>query len=124
MAQAVAAEGVAAEQDHVHRKDKCPNPDPETVGELRRRDRVIGEDHDEDNSYVKKVAVNVLKYQREFFLASVLVTRFADGAAGRVGPKGFVICTAVVIAGEPKSAGGPKDQERGRDGKNQIGQPC
>src|SRR5215203_5334347 len=59
--------------------------------------------------------MNVLQNERKLFLASIFVSRLADGARGRVGPKRLVICPAIVITGESKSARGPQYQDRRRD---------
>ena len=43
--------------------------------------------------------------------APIVFTRFADGAGGRIGPESFVISAAIIIAGQPESAGRPQDEE-------------
>src|SRR4051812_8473352 len=88
---------------------------PVTVGTCEEKSvrRVVSQNYDKDQCEIQKVSMDVLQDQREFTLAAIFVSRFADGACYRVGPKRFVIGSAVVIASEPKSAGGPQDQESG-----------
>ena len=61
--------------------------------------------------------MKVLEDQREAALAEIAFARLADGAGGRVGPEGFVVCAAVVVAGEAEEAGYPENEERGREGQ-------
>ena len=64
--------------------------------------------------HIKKVAVDVLEDERKISFAQITFARLADGAVDRVGPKRLVICAAIIIAGETKSAGRPQDQKRRR----------
>ena len=68
-----------------------------------------------DQREIQKVAMDVLKDQRERALAEIVLARLADGAGGRVGPERFVVCAAIVVAGEAESAGRPEDQHGAGD---------
>ena len=120
VAQRVAAERVAAEKHDVDRQDQRAQADPEldaagAVGEPQRQPHVVGQDHDEDERQVEKVAMHVLHDQRERAFSPVALARFADRARRRVRPERLVVSAAVVVAGEAKAAGGPQDQERRRE---------
>src|SRR5688500_5119554 len=84
---------------------------------------VIRKDDDENEREIEKIPVNVLQDQREPILAAVIVTRFTDRTRKRVRPKGFVICTAIVIAGKSESARSPQDQQL-RSDREPCRQPC
>jgi len=64
--------------------------------------------------------VDVLDDEREGTLTEIFLARLADGTSRRVRPERFVICAAIVIAGETESAGGP-EYEHGAG--NSEGQP-
>src|SRR5688572_7320232 len=98
MAKAMAAERVTSEQDHVERQHNRADADPETVTKLRCRDRIVGEYDDKDQSYIKKIAMNVLQNKRKLFLAPIFMPRLADGTGRRVGPEVSVIRPVIVIA--------------------------
>ncbi len=68
-----------------------------------------------DEREVEKIAMNVLQDEREGAFSEIGLTRLADGAGRRVGPEGFVVSAAIVVAGETESAGRPEDQHGGRD---------
>lgn len=60
--------------------------------------------------------------EREGTLAQIFFSRLADGAGRRVGPEGFVIGSAVVIAGDSKAGGKGQDEQGGGEG-NERGNP-
>ena len=66
--------------------------------------------------------MNVLQDKRKPSLAPITLTRFADGARGRVCPERFVICAAIVITGETKTGRRPENKQRGRK-RHPIGNP-
>ncbi len=120
MTEGVAAQGVAAQQDHVDGEDQSADADPESglpggrILEPHGLPGVVGEDHDEDEGEVQEVAVHVLQDQRERALAAVALARLAHRAGRRVGPERLVVGAAVVVAGQAEAARRPQDQERGR----------
>src|SRR5438552_3745009 len=82
--------------------------------EPHRLPHVVRQEAEERQREVEEIAVRVLEDQRKRALAEVAGARLADGAVGRVGPEGFVIGAAVVVAGKPEAARRPENKERGR----------
>ena len=58
--------------------------------------------------------MDVLHDEGKGTLAQIRRSRFAHGAGGRIGPKGLIVSTSIIIAGKPEPAGRPQDQECGR----------
>src|SRR5436190_384780 len=114
----MAAEGVTAEQNNVHRQHEGSDADAERSLAWRRVLEPHGfpdiarEEQQENQGEIKEIAVNVLQDQRKGILAPIRFPRFGYGAGRRVGPERFVIGAAIVVAGETKSSRRPKDQER------------
>ena len=114
MPKRMAAERVAAEQNHVHEEHERADVDVEAIGPAHESvPRVFGEQDNENHRKVHEVAMNILNNQREGSFAPVGLARLADGAVGRVSPESFVIRAAIVITGEAETAGRPEDQEGG-----------
>src|SRR5687768_11468817 len=107
MPKRVAAERIAAEQDHVHYKNDRPDADAESVRKMK---SVVSEDDDEQKRKIEKVSMNVLDDQWEPALTAVIMSRLADRASGRVRPEGLVVGAAVVVTGESKTARRPQDE--------------
>src|SRR5688500_6093929 len=99
MPKRVAAERIAAEQDHVHYKNDRPDADAESVRKMKSFVRVVSEDDDEQKRKIEKVSMNVLDNQWEPALTAVIMSRLADRASGRVRPEGLVVGAAVVVTG-------------------------
>src|ERR1700689_697876 len=59
--------------------------------------------------------MDVLHDQREGTLAQIFLARLAHGTGWRIGPEGFIVGAAVVVAGEAESAGGPENEHGGAD---------
>ena len=82
----MAAERVAAEQDHVDRQDDRAEPYPEAhgaggrIGEPQRLPHVGRQEDDEDQAEIQEVSVDVLDDQRERALAPVALARLPDRA--------------------------------------------
>jgi hypothetical protein len=74
-----------------------------------RLDRVVRQNDEKQKRQVKKIAMNVLKDQWEFALATIAMPWFADCASRRIGPKRLIIGAAVIITSEAKSARRPKN---------------
>src|SRR5262249_20789445 len=111
---------IGSEQDHVHDQNQRSNANtemPVVVGASKKHplDRVIRENDDKKECQIKKVSMDVLQDQREFALAAVTRTRFANGACRRVCPERLVVSTAVVVARQAKSTGCPQNKQSGRD---------
>src|SRR5262249_11677611 len=71
---------------------------------------------DKDDGEVEEVTVQILDEQRELRFAPVGLARLAYGARRWIGPEGFVICAAIVIAGESESARSPQNEHRRGEG--------
>src|SRR5262245_18026018 len=123
MSQRVTTKRVASEKDHVDRHHDSSDTNTKTISELRRDDRVVAENHDEQQREVEKVSMDVLEDQRKLSLAAIIVSRLTDRTCRRIRPKCFVVRAAIVITGEPKSARSPKDQKRRRDRQDDIRHP-
>src|SRR5439155_11498612 len=76
---------------------------------------IVGKNPDEEESKIEKIPVHILHNERERTLAPIALARFPYGACGWIGPERLVVCTAVVITGQPKSSGRPKNQQRRRE---------
>jgi hypothetical protein len=53
--------------------------------------------------------MEVLHDEREAPFTEIAFAGLANGASRRIGPKRFVVCTAIVVAGESEEAGYPED---------------
>lgn len=115
-------ESITTKKDGVYRKHQRTHADAELLGTCSRivkphgLPRVIGEYEHKDDSQVKKIPVNILQDQGKGVFPPIGFARFGDGACRWVGPKGFVICSAIVVAGEPHASRRPQDQQRRREG--------
>ena len=106
------AERVTAQQKNIHHHDQRADADAEMfrakrVRENHRLDRVVTEQQNKPDGDVEKISVDVLNDERERFFAEIFFARLADGAVDRVGPERLVICAAIIIAGETKTARRP-----------------
>src|SRR4029078_5634031 len=122
VAQRMAAERIAREQRRVDGQDQAAQADSKVpgtagVGEPVRLQRIDGQNADENQAQIQKIAVYVLKYERKRPFAQIRFSRFTDGARRRIGPERLVVGAAVVIAGEPEAARRPQNEERGRKGQ-------
>src|SRR5437016_2210565 len=75
---------------------------------------IEGEEDEKQQCQVKEIPVQVLQDQWQSALAPVTLTRFADGARRGIGPKRFVIGSAIIIASDAETARRPQDQQGGR----------
>ena len=121
MAQRMTTKRVAAQQHDIHRQHERADADAERFRPVRGIDEphrfpdIVGENENENEREVEKIAMHVLHDEREGTFAEIGFARLADGAGRRIGPERFVICAAVIITGEPESARRPKNQKRGRE---------
>src|SRR4051794_4185013 len=102
MAEGVASEHIATDQDHVRQQDQRPKADSEVAVKPERFHGVYRKQEPDDVGKAEEIAMEVLRYKREGFLAEVAVARLADGARNRVRPERLVIRAAIVVAGEPE----------------------
>src|SRR5213083_976442 len=122
MTKRVTTESVTSEHDGVHRQNDRPYADAERdlarrcVCEPHRLPCVVQEDDDEQQGEIQKVSMDVLENQRERALPSVMFSRLAYGARRRIRPERLIVGSAVVVAGQSKSAGRPENDQRGRPG--------
>jgi len=93
----LATERVPTEENDVQCEDKATHSDAEAIGKPESFDCIPREHADKHDRDIHEVAVNVLNAQRPRTFADVTFPRFPDGTARWVGPKGFVIGSAVVI---------------------------
>src|SRR4029077_9162609 len=107
MPQRVTTKCVTAKQDDVDREHDRADADPKSIVEPERFPNVVGKNHNKTEREVKKITVHVLQDQRERAFAEVSFARLADGAGRRIGPEGFIISAAIIVAGEPKTARRP-----------------
>src|SRR5438105_4247968 len=129
VAQRVAAQRVAAEEDHVHGQHERAQADAEGdaarhgIGEPHRLPDVVEKDDEEHQGEVEEVAVDVLQDERERALAEVALAWLAHRARRRIGPECLVVRAAVVVAGHAEAAGGPQDEQGGRE-RQRHRPPC
>src|SRR5436305_9697214 len=114
MSQRMTAECVTAEQDDIDRKHNCADADPKMIIKPQRFPNVVSKNQNKNEREIEKVTVDVLHDERERTLAEISFPGLADGAGWRVRPERFVIRASIIIAGQPKSARRPQNQERRR----------
>src|ERR1700759_4028645 len=64
---------------------------------------VLPQKRDEDDGEIERVAVEILKDERKFRLATVGALRFPNGTRGRICEKSAIIRFAVVVTGGAKT---------------------
>src|SRR5437764_11177660 len=113
MAERVTTKSVTAEQDDVNREHDCADADSERTAaghrlvEPERFPNVVAQDQNENEREIQKIAVHVLHDERERAFAKIRFAWLTDSAGRRIGPERFVVRTAIVITGQPKSARRP-----------------
>ena len=116
MSQGMTTKRITAEQNDIDCEDHRPNADAKHtfscpwIDKPKRFPHVIGEDQNENESEIEKIAVNVLHNQRERTFAQISLSRFPDRACRRISPERFIVGAPVVVTGQTKSTGRPKDQ--------------
>src|ERR1035441_1084942 len=111
-------ERIAAEQHNVNREHNRADADAKRsfpahgIGKPERFPNIGGENRDKNQRHIKKVAMHVLHDQRKRAFAEISFSRLAYGAGRWISPERFVIRAAIVIAGQSKSTGRPKNQQR------------
>src|SRR5216683_966555 len=110
----MAAECIAAHQNRVSGQDQSSDADAESVLKPHGLPGVVSQKHDENQCEIEKVAMYVLKDKRKGSLAEIFLAGLAHRARWWIGPKRFVVCAAIVVAGDPESARRPQHQHRAR----------
>ena len=113
--QRMASESVATQQNHVDQQDQRAHADSEVAIKPKRFPHVVGKQNEENQREIKKIAMDILQNERKGAFAEIGLARFPHGAGWRVGPKSFVICAAVIVAGQTETAGRPQNQHCGRN---------
>src|SRR5260370_19177033 len=108
-------ECIAARENRVSGQDQSSDADAKSVFKPHSLPGVMSQKHDEDQCEVEEVAVYVLKDKRKGSLAEIFLARFAHRAGWWIGPKRFVVCAAIVVAGDTESTRRPQHQHRARD---------
>src|SRR5216684_4072307 len=103
----MAAECVTAQQNRVSGQDQSSDADAKSIFKPHGLPSVMGQKHDENQCEIEKVAMYVLQNERKGSLAEILLAGLAHRAGWRIGPKRLVVCAAIVVAGDPKSARRP-----------------
>ena len=100
-----------------------PTPMPMRPSWKKDDERVVGEDHDEEQREVHRVAVQVLEDEQEgLALVGPVAGERADRAAGRRARERAIVGLPVVVTGEAEAAREDQDQHRGR-GRNERRPP-
>src|SRR5437016_6610993 len=105
MSQRVTTKCITTEQNDIDCENHRPNADAKHIFPCRWIDKpkrfphVIGEDQNENESEIEKIAVNVLHNQREGTFAYISLSRFADGACRRSSPERFIVGVLVKVPG-------------------------
>jgi len=116
MSQGMTTERITAEQNDIDCENHRPNANAKHtfscpwIDKPKRFAHVIGEDQNENESEIEKIAVNVLNNQREGTFAQISLSRFTNGACRRIRPERLIVCAPVVVTGQTKSTGCPKNQ--------------
>src|SRR5262245_20984740 len=109
----MAAERVAAEEQNVQGQHKRSHAHAErlpsrSVRKPQRAPNIMGQDAEERQRKIKKVAVNILDNEWKRIFSKVSVSWFTNRTRRWVGPKRFVVCAAIVVASKPESRRRPK----------------
>jgi hypothetical protein len=111
----VAGKRINSQEDNVEEQHKRTNSDSKSPVKEESAERVPPEKDEEDEPCIQKVAVQVLKDERELRFSRVAsLARFTHGAGGRVEKKGPVVSLSVVVTSNPESQGESKNQESRR----------
>lgn len=122
MPQRVAGKGVAGKQAGVYQKDEGSHPDAKMAVEVEGYDNIPPKENEEDQRRVKEITVNVLCNERPSVLARKALSRLADAASGRIGPKSLVVRATVVVARKSKQRREGKNEKRRRE-RQPMGKP-
>jgi hypothetical protein len=113
VSEGMATENITAEKHHVDRENQGAYAHAEPIGKPERLPGILDEECPDQIREPQKIAVEILHDKGETLLAEIRLAGLADGAGGRIGPKGFIVGPAVVIASEAEEARDPKNQQRG-----------
>jgi hypothetical protein len=115
--QRVAGKREAGQQDHVDQEQPATKPKSQLTLRGERRDQVEPQERERDEREIQKVAMDVLKDERNDGLhrVSAMDRGLAHRATRRVAEVEPVVRLAVVVAGRPEPERDPQDQETGAD---------
>ena len=104
MSKRVAAESVRAQQHKVGKEDESADPDSDSSIKKESAEGVPPKKDQEDESYIQKVAMEILQDERKCGLAPIAVLPvLADGAGGRIEKESPVVGLSIVVARDPES---------------------
>src|SRR5215510_2850935 len=121
MSHRMAAQRVPSQHNDIHREHKRADSHAERdrAGRgIREPERFpnIGCQYEKKNyGKIKKVTMDILNDQGEGILTTIMLPRLCNRASRRIQPERLVICSAVVIARQPKTTRTPKYQECRRE---------
>src|SRR5688572_8836616 len=72
---------------------------------------IIGKNDNKENGQVQKVPVDVLHNQGKRVFTPVFFARLRNCTGWWISPKGFIICTSIVIAGKAHATGCPQNEK-------------
>src|SRR2546430_8660376 len=120
MSQGMTTKRITAEQNDIDCENHRPNADAKHtfpcpwIDKPKRFPHVTGEDHNENEGEIEKIAMHVLHDERERAFTPVAFAWLTDRACRRISPERFIVCAPVVVTGATESAGCPTDQQRRR----------
>src|SRR5271170_1696490 len=111
VAEGVAAKDVSGEKDDINYQNDGSDADAEVAIKVEGYNGIPHKKGPDDIGEAKEVAMEVLEDQGKAALAEVFLARLANGTGRRVGPEGFVVRAAIVIAGEAEETRDPENEE-------------
>src|SRR2546428_2553208 len=119
VSQRMARQRVAGQQDDVRqqhqRADTYAKVSSHGRVKPKSRNRVVPENHQEDDGNIEKVAMQILQNKGKPCFASVTsARRLADRTGRRIEKKRAIVSFAIVITRRPKAERRPENQDRRR----------
>src|SRR5690242_5971485 len=112
MSPGMARKGINRQQDHVYEHDQRADAHVDTVRKFEGDDCVVPETHNEEDSYVEEISVDVLQDERKLALAGIMFAPLAYRARWRIEEVRTIVGLAVVVAGKPEAEWPAHDQYR------------
>ena len=104
MAQRMARKCINRQQNNIHQHDQRAHPNAETGGKEEGANGVIPEEGDENHRDVEKIAMYILKNERESGLAAIFAAAaLPHSAPGRIQEKRAIVGLPVVVASRAKT---------------------
>src|SRR4029077_8676734 len=110
MPQRVATKSITGEQDDIDCQHEGAYANSKSISKPQRFPNVIGQNKQEKERQIKKIAVRVLHDQRERTLAPIGFSRLTYCACRRISPERFIIGAAIIITRQPESPRRPKNE--------------